>query len=113
MLAVKSSLAGQDSTPLMVFDEIDANVGGEIARAVGKKMALLGELHQVIAITHFPQVAATAAAHFVVEKEVVSGRTRSKLYPVVGDKRINELVRMLGGGGQQARAMAEALLEQG
>jgi DNA repair protein RecN (Recombination protein N) len=48
-----------------------------------------------------------------VEKEVVSGRTRSKLYPVVGDKRINELVRMLGGGGQQARAMAEALLEQG
>jgi DNA repair ATPase RecN len=59
----------------MVFDEIDANVGGEIARAVGKKMAILGELHQVIAITHFPQVAATAAAHFVVEKEVVSGRT--------------------------------------
>ena len=113
MLAVKSSLAGQDSTPLMVFDEIDANVGGEIARAVGKKMALLGELHQVIAITHFPQVAATAAAHFVVEKEVVSGRTRSKLYPVVGEKRVSELVRMLGGGGQQARAMAEALLEQG
>ena len=113
MLAVKSSLAGQDSTPLMVFDEIDANVGGEIARAVGKKMAILGELHQVIAITHFPQVAATAAAHFVVEKEVVSGRTRSKLYPVVGEKRVNELVRMLGGGGQQARAMAEALLEQG
>jgi DNA repair protein RecN (Recombination protein N) len=113
MLAVKSSLAEQDATPLMVFDEIDANVGGEIARAVGKKMALLGQLHQVIAITHFPQVAATAAAHFVVEKEVVSGRTRSKLYPVEGEKRINELVRMLGGGGQQARAMAASLLEYG
>ena len=111
MLAVKSSLAGQDSTPLMVFDEIDANVGGEIARAVGKKMAILGELHQVIAITHFPQVAATAAAHFVVEKEVIAGRTRSKLYPVVGEKRITELVRMLGGGGAQARAMATSLLE--
>jgi DNA repair protein RecN (Recombination protein N) len=112
MLAVKSSLAEQDATPLMVFDEIDANVGGEIARAVGKKMAVLGQLHQVIAITHFPQVAATAAAHFVVEKEVISGRTRSKLYPVEGEKRITELVRMLGGGGPQARAMAQALLEQ-
>ncbi len=111
MLAVKSSLAEQDATPLMVFDEIDANVGGEIARAVGKKMALLGELHQVIAITHFPQVAAIATHHFVVEKEVTSGRTRSKLYPVEGEKRIDELVRMLGGGGQQARAMAESLLE--
>jgi DNA repair protein RecN (Recombination protein N) len=113
MLAVKSSLAEQDATPLMVFDEIDANVGGEIARAVGKKMARLGELHQVIAITHFPQVAATAAAHFVVEKEVVAGRTRSKLYPVEGEKRITELVRMLGGGGEQARAMAASLLDNG
>lgn len=112
MLAVKSSLAEQDATPLMVFDEIDANVGGEIARAVGKKMAALGQLHQVIAITHFPQVAATADAHFVVEKEVISGRTRSKLYPVEGEKRITELVRMLGGGGQQARDMAASLLEQ-
>ncbi len=111
MLAVKSSLAEQDATPLMVFDEIDANVGGEIARAVGKKMARLGQLHQVIAITHFPQVAATAAAHFVVEKEVIGGRTRSKLYPVEGEKRITELVRMLGGGGEQARAMAASLLE--
>lgn len=111
MLAVKSSLAEQDATPLMVFDEIDANVGGEIARAVGKKMALLGQLHQVIAITHFPQVAAIASAHFVVEKEVVNGRTCSKLYPVEGEKRINELVRMLGGGGKQARDMAASLLE--
>ncbi len=111
MLAVKSSLAEQDSTPLMVFDEIDANVGGEIARAVGKKMALLGQLHQVIAITHFPQVAAMAAHHFVVEKEVASGRTRSKLYPVEGEKRVSELVRMLGGGGKQARDMAASLLD--
>jgi DNA repair protein RecN (Recombination protein N) len=113
MLAVKSSLAEQDATPLMVFDEIDANVGGEIARAVGKKMARLGQLHQVIAITHFPQVAATAAAHFVVEKEITGGRTRSKLYPVEGEKRITELVRMLGGGGEQARAMAASLLDNG
>ena len=110
MLAVKSALADQDATPLMVFDEIDANVGGEVARAVGRKMAALGLRHQVVAITHFPQVAATAAHHFVVEKQVAGGRTRSRLYPVTGETRIQELVRMLGGGGEQARAMAASLL---
>jgi DNA repair protein RecN (Recombination protein N) len=110
MLAVKSALAEQDDTPLMVFDEIDANVGGEVARAVGRKMAALGTRHQVVAITHFPQVAATASLHFVVEKEVAGGRTRSRLFPVHGETRIQELVRMLGGGGEQARAMAAALL---
>lgn len=110
MLAVKSALADQDDTPLMVFDEIDANVGGEIAGAVGRKMAALGTRHQVVAITHFPQVAATASLHFVVEKEVSNGRTRSRLFPVNGETRIQELVRMLGGGGKQARAMAASLL---
>ena len=110
MLDVKSALADQDATPLMVFDEIDANVGGEVARAVGRKMAALGLRHQVVAITHFPQVAATAAHHFVVEKQVAGGRTRSRLYPVTGETRIQELVRMLGGGGEQARAMAASLL---
>jgi len=112
MLAVKSALADQDATPLMVFDEIDANVGGEIARAVGKKMAALGSRHQVVAITHFPQVAATAGRHYVVEKEVAGGRTRSKLYPVNGEARIDELVRMLGGGGKSAREMAASLLDE-
>ena len=111
MLAVKSALAEQDDTPLMVFDEIDANVGGEIARAVGVKMAALGQRHQVVAITHFPQVAAAAGGHFVVEKEVKDGRTCSKLFGVEGEKRVDELVRMLGGGGKSARAMAESLLE--
>jgi DNA repair protein RecN (Recombination protein N) len=111
MLAVKSALAEQDATPLMVFDEIDANVGGEVAKAVGRKMAVLGARHQVIAITHFPQVAATAARHFVVEKEITHGRTRSRIFPVSGEARIHELVRMLGGGGESARAMAKSLLE--
>ncbi len=110
MLAVKSALADQDATPLMVFDEIDANVGGEVAKAVGRKMAALGTRHQVVAITHFPQVAAMSAHHFVVEKEVSGGRTRSRLFPVSGETRIQELVRMLGGGGEQARAMAASLL---
>lgn len=111
MLAIKSALADQDDTPLMVFDEIDANVGGEIASAVGRKMATLGHRHQVVAITHFPQVAAKADHHFVVEKQVTGGRTRSRLYPVRGEERISELVRMLGGGGEKARSMAASLLE--
>lgn len=110
MLSVKSALADQDATPLMVFDEIDANVGGEIARAVGEKMARLGERHQVVAITHFPQVAALAGLHFVVHKEVVDGRTCSSLSAVDGEPRIDEMVRMLGGGGVEVRAMAVSLL---
>jgi DNA repair protein RecN (Recombination protein N) len=73
-------------------------------------MAALGTRHQVVAITHFPQVAAIATHHFVVEKEVSGGRTRSRLYPVLGETRVQELVRMLGGGGEQARAMAASLL---
>lgn len=111
MLAVKSALADQDATPLMVFDEIDANVGGEIARAVGQKMAVLGEAHQVVAITHFPQVAAVADQHFLVTKEVREGRTVSRLEPVTGEARLDELVRMLGGGGDEARKMAKSLLK--
>ncbi len=110
MLAIKSALAEQDATPLMVFDEIDANVGGEIASAVGRKMAGLGARHQVIAITHFPQVAAVANRHYVVEKQLLQGRTCSRLYQVQGESRVLELVRMLGGGGDSARAMAQSLL---
>jgi DNA repair protein RecN (Recombination protein N) len=110
MLAVKNALADQDSTPLMVFDEIDANVGGEIARAVGEKMASLGQRHQVVAITHFPQVAAVAHQHFLVEKRVEGGRSFSSLTEVTSGARVDELVRMLGGGGKQAREMAKSLL---
>jgi len=74
MLAVKSSLAAQDTVPLLVFDEIDANVGGEIAHAVGAKMRSLGEAHQILCISHLPQVAASAGAQFVVTKEFTGER---------------------------------------
>ena len=111
MLAVKSSLAEKDHTPLMVFDEIDANVGGEVAAAVGRKMAGLGEAHQVVSITHFPQVAAVAAHHYLVEKVVEKGRTFSRMREVSGKERVEELVRMLGGGGKEATSMARKLLE--
>lgn len=111
MLAVKSALAEKDQTPLMVFDEIDANVGGEVAAAVGRKMAGLGEAHQVVSITHFPQVAAVAANHYLVEKVVEKGRTFSRLREVNGKDRVSELVRMLGSTGKEAESMARKLLK--
>src|SRR6184192_407085 len=97
MLAIKSSLAAQDAIPLLVFDEIDANVGGEIANAVGQKMRKLAAEHQVLCITHLPQVAAAAGTHFVVTKEVTGGRTFSRLEEVKGKARQEEIARMLGG----------------
>ena len=110
MLALKSALARQDDTPLLVFDEIDANVGGEIARAVGLTMRELGREHQVIAITHFPQVAALADHHYLISKNVQEGRTVSRMREVAGDERVAELVRMLGSGGARAEAHARELL---
>tara|TARA_R110002096_G_scaffold54517_17_gene140636 strand:- start:8342 stop:10012 length:1671 start_codon:yes stop_codon:yes gene_type:complete len=111
MLAVKNALADQDQIPLMVFDEIDANVGGQIARAVGQKMATLGEKHQVVAITHMPQVASLSQYHYLVQKEVRSGKTRSTLKRVDGEARVAEIERMLGGGGETAKALAEEMLK--
>lgn len=113
LLAVKSALARQDIVPLMVFDEIDANVGGNIAEAVGRKMASLGSTHQVIAITHFPQVASLARSHFVVTKDIEGSRTRSSIQEVAGDVRVEELARMLGGRLESAREHARALLAGG
>jgi DNA repair protein RecN (Recombination protein N) len=110
LLAVKSALARQDAVPLLVFDEIDANVGGNIAEAVGQKMASLGATHQVIAITHFPQVASLAHSHYVVTKEIEGQRTRSTIKAVEGDHRLEELARMLGGKLESAREHARNLL---
>ncbi len=110
MLAVKSALADQDQIPLMVFDEIDANVGGEIAGAVGRKMANLGKQHQVVSITHMPQVASLAHHHYLVTKTVSKGVTSSGLVPIRGKKRVEELARMLGGKNEQTIALAETLL---
>lgn len=110
LLAVKSALARQDAVPLLVFDEIDANVGGNIAEAVGRKMASLGATHQVIAITHFPQVASLAASHYVVTKDIEGDRTRSHIREVAGEDRVEELTRMLGGKAESAREHARNLL---
>lgn len=97
MLAVKAVLARHDRIPLLVFDEIDANVGGEIANAVGDKLAQVGTTHQVIAITHLPQVAVCGHNHFAVAKNVQDGRTFTRITQLDGDERTEEIARMLGG----------------
>jgi DNA repair protein RecN (Recombination protein N) len=112
MLAIKSALAAHDAIPLLVFDEIDTNVGGEIANAVGAKMQTLGRDHQVICITHLPQVAATASSHFVVTKDVAGGRTFSNLHEVTGKTRQEEIARMFGGKSQSALKLAASLLKK-
>lgn len=110
LLAVKCALAKQDGVPLMVFDEIDANVGGNIAEAVGRKMASLADRHQIIAISHMPQLASLAASQFVVTKSQQGSRTFSTLTEVKDDARVDELARMLGGKADSARAHAKSLL---
>jgi DNA repair protein RecN (Recombination protein N) len=111
MLAIKSALAAHDAIPLLVFDEIDTNVGGEIAHPVGAKMQALGRDHQVICITHLPQVAATASSHFVVTKDVARGRTFSNLHEVTAKARQEEIARMLGGKSESALKLASSLLK--
>ncbi|MDD5199530.1 MAG: DNA repair protein RecN [Terrimicrobiaceae bacterium] len=111
MLALKTALATQDEVPVLVFDEIDANVGGEVSHAVGAKMREIGARRQVLCITHLPQVASLATAHFVVSKSVIAGRTISALAAVSARERQEEIARMLGNrAGGAALAHARELL---
>ena len=110
MLALKSALANQDDIPILVFDEIDANVGGEIAAKVALKMRELGQSRQVLCITHLPQIAAAASRHFVVSKELVNQRTRTLLFETSGRSREEEIARMLGGKSRSALGHARTLL---
>jgi len=110
MLAIKSALAAQDAVPLLVFDEIDANVGGEVAHAVGARMRELAKEHQVLCITHLPPVAAAATSQFVVTKEVRGSRTFTHLREVTGKARREEIARMLGGKSDEAMKLAATML---
>jgi DNA repair protein RecN (Recombination protein N) len=98
MLALKTVLAELDAVPVLVFDEVDANVGGEIGGIVGQKMAEIGQNHQVLCVTHLPQVAAQGNAHFVVEKDQSRDRAEVTIRSIHGDRehRVDELARMLG-----------------
>jgi len=110
MLALKTVLAAEDEIPVLIFDEVDANVGGETAHAVGEKMRQIARQRQVLCITHLAPVAAAASAHYEVSKEVKGGRTTSEIRLLGRDERIEELARMLGGKSGAARAHAEELL---
>ena len=111
MLALKTVLAAEDEIPVLIFDEVDANVGGETANAVGEKMKQIAAKRQVFCITHLPQVASAADAHYVVTKSVKNGRTISEITLLDNKARITELARMLGGQTAAARRHAEALLK--
>jgi DNA repair protein RecN (Recombination protein N) len=111
MLALKTVLAAEDEIPVLIFDEVDANVGGETANAVGGKMKQIAAKRQVLCITHLPQVAAPADAHYVVTKQVKNGRTISEIELLGKKERVTELARMLGGQSDAARKHAEALLK--
>ena len=114
MLALKSVLALHDKTDVLVFDEIDANIGGEIGRAVGVKLRNVAKDHQVIAITHLPQSASCGQRHLVAVKRVTQGKTRTSIGMVAGEERVAEIARMLGAKGAQdvvAYAHARSLLE--
>jgi DNA repair protein RecN (Recombination protein N) len=96
MLALKNVLARADHVPTLIFDEIDQGIGGRVGSVVGKKLWLLTNQHQVLCITHLPQLAAFGQQHFQVQKQIEDGRTITNVVQVDGEARLNELAQMLG-----------------
>jgi len=97
MLALKSILAKSDRLPVLIFDEIDVGVSGRIAQAVGASMKALAGFHQVIAITHLPQIAGFADVHFVVTKQEQRGRAITSLRQLTLDEQVQEVARLMSG----------------
>ncbi len=112
MLATKAVLTRHDPIPVLVFDEIDANVGGEIGGAVGRKLAQVAACHQLICITHLPQVAACGTTHLAVSKSVIEGRTYTEVRLLDPDSRPTEIARMLGGSTEIALKHAHEMLNR-
>ncbi|MFL2847825.1 MAG: DNA repair protein RecN [Coraliomargaritaceae bacterium] len=104
MLALKTILADVDKTPVLVFDEVDANVGGEVGRTVGNEMARIADSHQVFCVTHLPQVASLGAQHFIVEKLQDDSETQVSITPIHDEQeqRLGEIARMLGDRNSQS-----------
>ena len=112
MLALKTVFAKADRTALLVFDEVDAGIGGEVAHAVGERLSALARGRQVLCITHLPQVACFAQNHFHAVKDVAAGRTRLRVDRLDGDGRLEAVATMLGGKPTGAsRKHAQELLE--
>jgi len=112
LLAIKSALAAVDRVPTLVFDEIDAGIGGVVAHHVARQLRSVAEHHQVVVVTHLAQIAAAADRHLLVEKSPVGGRTVTTVRAVSGDERVREVSRLLGGDPDRdvSRHHAEALL---
>lgn len=112
LLAIKGVLAAGDRVATYVFDEVDAGVGGAVAEAIGRRLRRAAASHQVLCITHLPQIAAFADAHFRVEKHTRRGRTTTKVVRLDDGERVEELARMLGGAkvSQSARDHAQELI---
>jgi len=97
MLAMKSALADKDSVPIIVFDEIDSGISGRIAQAVGKKLQQLAGSHQVICVTHLPQIASAGEHHYLVEKTIAHKQTRTQVRKLKASERAEAIARLLGG----------------
>ena len=110
MLAIKSVAARREGVPSMIFDEIDTGISGRAAQVVGEKMAAIARERQVLCVTHLQQIAALADHHFLVEKYFDGERTRTRLTPLSGEARVNEIARMLGGDPDSARVHAREML---
>ena len=113
MLAIKSILTAADAVPILIFDEIDAGISGRAGQVVGEKLWRLARRHQVICVTHLPQIAALADDHFRASKAVDGGRTTTRVEPLVGATRVTEISELLGGADTRAsRAAAADLLRR-
>ena len=113
MLALKTVLAGHDRRTILVFDEIDANVGGRLGDILGEKLAALGHKHQVVCVTHLPQVASYARHHWTIRKARRGKRTVTQIQYLDESERLEELASMLRGEarGETTRQEAAAMLE--
>lgn len=110
MLALKNVLARADHIPTLIFDEIDQGIGGRVGAIVGYKLWLLSHGHQVLCITHLPQLAAFGHQHYKVRKIVEGGRTITKAQPVEGEDRLRELAQMLGDVSDNTLTSAKQIL---
>ncbi len=112
LLAIKSVMAELDKVPLLIFDEVDSGISGEVGNSIGEALKNLGKHHQVLTITHLHQVASRAKNQLSVSKQVVDGRTYTSVKDLDNNGRIEELVRMLGDNSETVREHAKQLLEK-
>ncbi|MCI0652819.1 MAG: DNA repair protein RecN, partial [Planctomycetes bacterium] len=108
MLSLKRALARAEGVPILVFDEIDAGVGGRLGAELGRKMREIGATHQVLCVTHLPQIASFAERHFRVAKSSAKGRTRTTIEPVDGERRVDEIAAMIRGKERTRTSLTEA-----